>query len=219
MITAKHKKSSILIYDLYINKILKKDFHSFIAVNEYPEIPENAGLLITPNHLSWWDGFFIDYIMKKYDSKKIHLMMLEEQLKKYWFFKNVGAFSINPNNAKSIYESFVYSKEILKNPKNYLVIYPQGEIEQYDKEEYTIRKGIKNLIEGFKGNAFVLPLTFKINYENERKPSVYFRFGELLNFDLIKNDFSIFENEFRNGKYLLNESIDKKIITRNLFDD
>lgn len=219
MIKAKHKKSSILLFDFYINKILKKDFHSFNAVNEYPEIPDDSGLLITPNHFSWWDGFFIDFIMKKYDSRKIHLMMLEEQLKKYWFFNNVGAFSINPSNSKSIYHSFVYSKEVLKNPENYLVIFPQGEIEQYDKEEYTIRKGIKNLIEGFKEKSFVLPMTFKINFENERKPSIYLRFGELLDFDLVKKDFTIYENEFRNGRYLLNEAIDNKEIKRNLFDD
>lgn len=218
MIKAKHKKTSILLFDFYINKILKKDFLEFNVVNEYPDIPDDAGLLVTPNHFSWWDGFFIDYVMKKYDTRKIHLMMLEEQLKKYWFFNNVGAFSINPNNSKSIYHSFVYSKEVLKNPDNYLVIFPQGEIEQYDKEEYTIRKGIKNLIEGFKEKSFVLPITFKINFENERKPSVYLRFGELLDFDLVKKDFTIYENEFRNGRYLLNEAIDNKEIKRNLFD-
>lgn len=219
MIKAEHKKWADLIFGFYINKILRKDFSSFILLNEFPKIPDDAGLLIAPNHFSWWDGFFIYNLMKKMSSRKLHIMMLENQLERYWFFKKVGAFSINPSNPKSIYKSFLYSKEVLNNPDNFLVIYPQGEIEPFDKENYTIRKGIRNFVSGYKQKAVLLPITFKIHFDNERKPKVYLRFGKTLNFEDIRNDFSLFENEFQLSRNELNKLIESKEFYKNIFDE
>jgi len=196
MIKAEHKKWARLLYDFYIRRLLKKNFIGFYLLNEFPIIPINAGLIIAPNHFSWWDGFFIDFVCKKYLNRKIHLLMLEEQLQRYWFFKKVGAYSIKLDDPASIAVSLLYSREIVSSPKNFLVIYPQGEIEPYDKRPPQIKEGLKSVIKNLPVETFVLPFAFKIQFGNEMKPDIFARTGDLLNSELILSDYSIFKGAF-----------------------
>ena len=46
-------------------------------------------------------------------NRKIHIMMLEEQLKRYWFFRYLGCYSIDHDKTKSILESVEYTKKVV----------------------------------------------------------------------------------------------------------
>ncbi|MDX1777464.1 MAG: hypothetical protein R3339_01145, partial [Thermodesulfobacteriota bacterium] len=96
MIKASHKKWARLIFNPYCDLLLKRNFSQFLLVNDFPQLSPKLPLIITPNHISWWDGFFIYYLSKKKFNRKIYLMMLESSLEKFWFFQKIGAFSINP---------------------------------------------------------------------------------------------------------------------------
>ena len=161
MIRADHKIWAETIFFPYVTRILKKSFSNFYLVNDFPSIPSDRSLIITPNHISWWDGFFIYYLVKKKFNRKIYLMMLESSLEKFWFFQKIGAFSINPANAKSIIESFGYSREVLSNKNNFLVTYPQGEIEAFEKRPLNLKAGIKSMVKPMKELVDILPVGFK----------------------------------------------------------
>jgi 1-acyl-sn-glycerol-3-phosphate acyltransferase len=210
MIKAEHKKWARLIYDFYISRLLKKNFNSFYLLNEFPSIPKNSGLIITPNHFSWWDGFFIDFIGNKYLDRKIYLLMLEEQLEKYWFFRKIGAFSIKLDNPASIAATLLYSREIISKPENYLVIYPQGELEPYDKRPPKIKEGLVSILKKLPLETFVLPFSFKIRFGNEMKPDVLARAGNLIDSELIVNDYSIFTKAFENTLFELDNNEPQK---------
>ena len=115
MIKADHNKLAHLVFSLYLKSLLKSSFKEFIIINELPMIDNSKGLIVTPNHFSWWDGFFIEYLMRKFSDRKLYIMMLEDQLKKYPFFKYLGACSIKPGSVRSVSESIVYSKEVAKS--------------------------------------------------------------------------------------------------------
>jgi hypothetical protein len=123
-------------------------------------------------------------------------MMLEEQLSRYWFFKKVGAFSINPNNSKSILETFDYTNEILNDTNNAVVMYPQGEIEPFEKKPLKIKKGIKFLLNNLKKDSIIIPVAFKIQHYDNKNPVVIFRWGKKITSGLILRDFSFFERNF-----------------------
>jgi hypothetical protein len=199
MIKAEHKKWARQLFDLYIRRLLKKNFSSFYLLNEFPAVPLNSGLIITPNHFSWWDGFFIDFVCKKYLGRKIYLLMLEEQLQKYCFFKKVGAFSIRLNDPASIAATILYSREVISNPENFLVIYPQGELEPYDKRPLQIKEGLNSIIKKLPLETFILPFAFKIQHGNEMKTDVLSRAGDLINAELILEDYSIFTKAFESN--------------------
>jgi len=208
MIKADHKYLARLLYDFYIKRLLRSNFQHFFLTNDFPNIPDNEGLIVTPNHFSWWDGFFVDYAIKPFCKRKLFIMMLEEQLKTYWFFKKIGAFSINQKNPKSISTTLNYTIETLNNAKNVLIFYPQGEIEVYDKRPLIVKKGLKVLISMSDFQVNILPVAFKIKYGNNKKPDVVVRFGKLLASSELKDNFNLFVDEFNLNISLLDKEID-----------
>lgn len=197
MIKAEHKKWAHFVFDIYLNRIIKKDYQDFFIIAEVPDIDNKRGLIITPNHFSWWDGFFIYYLMKKLSSRQIYIMMLEDQLKKYSFFKKLGAFSINQHNPKSIIESLNYASSLIQND-SYVVIYPQGEIEPYEKRPLTVKEGLIKIIDRTDLETEILPVAFKIHHSNQRKPFLYVLIGDKIPAKKVRYDFQLFVNGFNN---------------------
>jgi 1-acyl-sn-glycerol-3-phosphate acyltransferase len=216
MIKAEHKAWAHFIFDIYLNRIIKRDFQGFYIIGELPDLDNNKGLIITPNHFSWWDGFFIYYLMKKFSSRKIYIMMLEDQLKSYSFFKKLGAFSINQQNTKSIIDTINYASTLISGD-SYLVIYPQGEIESYEKRPLTVKEGLVKIIEKAEIETDVLPVSFKIHYTTTRKPFLYATFGNPITARVVQNNFKLFADSFNNTVVMLDSGFQnlKKI---NLFE-
>ncbi len=199
MIRAEHKLWARLIFIPYIYRLLRKHFSNIYLVNEPPQVPENNGLIITPNHFSWWDGFFIDFVMRRYSNRKLHIMMLEEQLKRFWFFRKLGAYSIDVNNKQSISESLQYTREIISDPAHFVVYYPQGEIQPYDKRPLKLKPGLKRVLQNISRPVSVVPAAFRIQYGDQRKPDVYARFTGPLPGETVVNEFNLYESEFCNN--------------------
>jgi hypothetical protein len=123
-------------------------------------------------------------------------MMLESQLERYWFFKKLGAFSINPQNPKSIINTFNYTEKILKNTDNFVVTYPQGRIRPYEERPMEIKSGVQNIIKRIFRSTIVVPVGFKIQYFEEKHPEVFCRFGNIIEGKDIISDFQLFIEEF-----------------------
>jgi len=200
-----------------MNNLLKKNFSHFYLVNNFPDIPEDKGLIITPNHISWWDGFFAEYLFKKYLNRNLYIMMLEEQLKRYWFFRMLGAYSINPASPLSIRETVNYTREVVADPKNFIVTFPQGEIESFEKRPLTLRRGLNFIVKGIEKDFLVLPVGFKIQYYNEKYPSIIVRFSNLLQGKEIIKNYSLYESEFVNNIDMIVEAAEKKLFVKDLF--
>lgn len=199
MIKAEHKWWARLIFNPYTDRLLRKNFGNFYLVNDLPDIDNSAGLIITPNHFSWWDGFIADFISRKLIKRKIHVMMLEEQLKRYWFFKKVGAYSINTANPVSMVKTLNYTSDIAGSPENFVVLFPQGKIQPLNEKSVSIKEGLKILLDKVDFELFVLPVAVKIEYGNEKNPDIIVRFGRLLKGIEIQSDFEIFVGEFTNN--------------------
>lgn len=214
MIKAKHNFLAESIYRIYVSRLLKSNFSKFILLNEYPVVDKEKGIIITPNHFCWWDGFFADYLMRSFSKRRAYLLMLENQLIRYWFFKYVGAFSINTSAPEDMKESMTYARNISACPSDYLIFFPQGEIQAYEKRFISLKRGLINLTEG--SDANVLIVSFKIVFNKEKKPSVYGRFGELLSAKEVNKDLKVYENLFLENTEMLDFGIQSGT-GRNLF--
>lgn len=219
IIEAKHNKAALLVFNIYINRLLRNNFSNFFLVNLPPELPKNKSVIITPNHMSWWDGFFIHKINREILKRNLYFMMLRKQLERFWFFKYIGAYSIRPDNPKSISESINYTNKILRHPDNAVAFYPQGEIEPFDQRPLRLKKGLQLFLKYIKNECVVLPVAFKIHYYNEKYPAIIFRSGRIIKADEILNDFGVFENEFLLNIDALNDYALGRNFIRNLFTD
>ena len=207
MIRADHKRWAELIFDPYLGRILKKDFSHFYISKGMPELPGDTGLLVTPNHISWWDGFFIYHCMKRYSRRKIHLMMLEEQLRQFPFFRYLGAYSIDPGVRKAVRESLEYTKENLVRPDSYTVVYPQGEIVPQDTSPLSFQKGIVHILGSLEKPVAVMPVIFLVKPYNERHPEIWCRFGETHSSDDVQKDLDGYEAAANRELELLQKDI------------
>lgn len=207
MIKADHKKWAKFVFEIYLERLLKKSFHDFRIVNEIPQIDNTKALLITPNHFSWWDGFFIYWLNKKILKRKLHIMMLEEQLRRYWFFQKLGCYSVDLTDKRKMITSLKYSVDLLSEPGNLVTIYPQGHIQPFDTSNMELKEGINFLGKQSSKDFTVLPVAFKIEYTNEKLPAIYCRFGKPIISRQAANFPQLFKDEFIINLNLLKENI------------
>lgn len=51
-------------------------------------------VLLLCNHISWWDGFWANYVNMKIFHRRFWFIMAEEQLEKNRFFNKTGGFPV-----------------------------------------------------------------------------------------------------------------------------
>jgi 1-acyl-sn-glycerol-3-phosphate acyltransferase len=217
MIQAQRSRWALFIFDIYLNRLMRKYFSRFYVVNSFPDLPADAGLIVTPNHFSWWDGFFAYYALKRYTRRNIYLMMLEDQLSHYRFFRKVGAYSLNPGNPVSIARTISYTREIVSDPAKLAIVFPQGEIEPYDKRPPELKKGISFIAKSLRPDTNILPLACKIQYDNLKTPYVAIRFGIPLTAGAVHTSFQQYEREFSIMLDELDRATKEKLFLHNLF--
>jgi 1-acyl-sn-glycerol-3-phosphate acyltransferase len=123
------------------------------------------------NHFSWWDGFIALNINQRYFRKKFHIMMLEEQLRDRMFLNKSGAFSLNKGH-RSMVETFSYTRELLDDPGNLVVMYPQGKIFSMHDQPYVFEKGWFRIIERLEQPVQLVFYYALVDYFSHRKPTM-----------------------------------------------
>jgi hypothetical protein len=180
MITPNPKPWAHRLFQFYLKHSLLKDFHAVYLLTPIPEIPNSNALILAPNHSSWYDGFIPYFINQKYFQREFHILMLEEQLLRFHFFRKLGALGIRPDQAADIKSGITYMNTILK-PKSLLVYFPQGKIVPDAVPEFQLQQGLRLLKP--QHPTVVLPMRMHIESLNERKPALFISFGNLIPLD------------------------------------
>lgn len=210
IIKAKPLKVKYLIFiSNIINWILRRKFKK-IVIHSIPSINRNSSFIFMANHFSFLDGFIAAYLIRKelyvrVPLKGLYIMVLEKQLQKNKWITRFGGFSVSPGT-DTVQESLAYAAEILSEPGNVLLFYPQGKIESNHTAYIQIKNGIADIISRINGDCQMIWSSNLIDYYEGIKPSLYCRLldcGTNKEFDL---------NQFRkqvNEHHLL--SIQKQI--------
>lgn len=176
MLKANHSSWANAVFDIYINRLLRKSFHSFYLHGSAPEISDRP-IILAPNHSTWWDGFFVYILNQLYLKKKFHIMILEEQLAKYRFFRRLGGFSIDQLSPKKMMESLQYTSRLLNDTRNLAVIFPQGELLPNHIRPIACRPGIGRILKMAEIEIDLIPLSIKTQHLGEQNAEVFFKFG------------------------------------------
>jgi len=191
---------NIVFYNLlkwYIHHIIQKDFEKIVF--EPCPLSFDKSVLLLGNHFSWWDGFFPFYLNNLHFKKKFYILMLEDKLREFPMFRYVGAYSIQPGTRSAI-ESLRYTAELLKNPQNIVVFFPQGRIQSLYQENPTFEKGISKILDNITPQETQVVLGgYFPDYLANRRPTLFVRWKihkEENNFDFerIKTDFITFQH-------------------------
>jgi hypothetical protein len=174
MTPARHSLWADRIFLPYILIQLRKAFHNLYFLGPVPELDPALPLLVTPNHSTWWDGFFFYILNKRIWQRKGYLMMLEEQLCKYRFFSRIGAFGIEPGLARKSYEALRYSADVLRNPSNALCIFPQGVLRHAGVRPLEFQRGVGYILKLYDGDVNLMPLGIRCEFLFDQRPEAFF---------------------------------------------
>lgn len=165
---------------VFIGKILiwllKRRFKK-IVVHPMEETSLDSSYIFMSNHFSFLDGFIAGYLLKQelYDKgalKGVYIMVLEKQIQQNKWITKFGGFSVAPGT-DSVKESLAYAAEILSQPGNVLLLYPQGKIESNHVDYINVRNGINEIVPQIKGSCQLLWSTNLVDYYEGIKPSLY----------------------------------------------
>ena len=181
MIPAEHRKWADWIFYFYISALFKRHFYSIYLLKPIPAFDLSKPVLLLPNHSSWWDGFFIYVLNKRYIKRRVFLMMLEEQLKKNSFFRYLGAYSVNQGNSRDVKQSLQYTIDLLNGREgNPLVcFFPQGELLPWNKRPLNFRRGLEYILDHIKSEVQICFLGIRIEFLNEQRPEVFTQFSSV----------------------------------------
>jgi 1-acyl-sn-glycerol-3-phosphate acyltransferase len=170
IIKARHHWFYYPFFTWYSRRMPRRDF-SRVKLHQHVK-DSGKPILMIGNHVSWWDGFLAHYINLELFHRRIHIMMLEEQLEKRMFLNKTGAYSIK-KGARSALESLQYTAEILSDPGNMVVLYPQGSIHSITDLPVRFEKGWYRV---FSYLSEPIQVTFYISlfdYFSSRKPELH----------------------------------------------
>jgi len=172
------------MFSVYNKHILKKHFHRILlkGTDNINGRDKNIPSIMFGNHSNWWDGFLAFYLSYDLWKTDIYLMMDLKQMKKYKFFKWLGAFSVNRESARESYESVKYASELVKDRKTMLWIFPQGEMLPNDIRPLRFQNGLSKLLE-MTGKVNLFPVAFNYEFILEQRPEVFINVSESITVD------------------------------------
>ncbi len=199
MVVNKNNWFMFSFFSWYISRRVTKHFYQ-VEFNNV-EVDPNESVLLIANHFSWWDGFLFFHLNKLLLKKKFHVMILEETILKHAFLKYVGAFSVS-KGSKSIVETLKYAGNLLNDPQNLLLIFPQGNLSSNFTDTLNFEKGLGKIIEiSQKKFQYVFAAAFTEHF-SQPKPTafIYLKTEEAANFAGLANVQSAYQEHYNQSK-------------------
>ncbi|MNL13821.1 hypothetical protein D3C87_1347400 [compost metagenome] len=187
-----HKNSFVFsFFSWYIRYILKRDFSAYVF-NDFKLRGEEAVLLLA-NHFSWWDGFLMFQLNRLLFKKEFHVLVTDEDYKKHWFLKYVGAFAAE-GKGKDVVETLLYAGQLLNDPNNLVLMFPQGKLYSVYNGSIAFEKGVMQVVNG-SGKKFQIVFAANLIDLSTRKPQLQTQLAgweaeEYMSLQLLKSEYN-----------------------------
>lgn len=208
IIKAKHHFVIHPIFKLFSRVMINRHFARVEVIGNV-ELNDDRSILLLSNHCSWWDGFWQLNLNVKIFKKKFHFMMLEEQLRKHWYFNYTGGFSVK-KSTRSVVQTIQYSAELLSHSENLVLMFPQGKIESIHKRSYTFEKGVEMILKRTdRSKVQIVFLINTIDYFINMKPILHHYIAEYKGADI--SSFALQESYNAFYKESIKQQTDKQV--------
>lgn len=178
-------------FSWYIRYIVNKNFSAY-GFNPF-EVKAQKAVLLLANHFSWWDGFFMFQLNRLVFKKEFHVLVTEEEYKRHWFLKYLGVFAAE-GKGKDVLETLLYAGKLLDDPKNLVLLFPQGKLCPVYSDHIAFEKGVMQIVNASKKEFQIVFAANLISYK-ERKPRVQtylenWEAEEYMSLQLLKSEYN-----------------------------
>lgn len=202
MIKAKKSYLFRFIFHMYnTNWLLRRSFNSVRLKGKFPS--QATASLILVNHSSWWDGLVSFYLSQTQLTQDSYAMMGEPGLKRFPFFRKIGAFSIQTNSKSSLINSLHYAVSLLKQEKA-IWMFPQGKEQHTELRPLRFQSGAAYLLEKVP-EVLIIPVTYYYTFLHEQKPELFIEIGKPFQLTLKKRSIMTAELE-----QIITQQLDKQ---------
>ena len=139
------------------------------------------GVLMLANHSSWWDFFMavFTYETLGFDG---YGMTEHSNLRKFGFFRRIGAYSVERTDPASVREAIDYTSELLVRPRTAVFLFPQGRIVCNDVRPLEFQGGLRLILQKV-GRLRIVPTAFRYDFWQDERPEAFVRLGEVVEVD------------------------------------
>jgi 1-acyl-sn-glycerol-3-phosphate acyltransferase len=156
------------VLHFYVCWIVGRQFHQLLF-NKI-DIDPDKSILLLANHFSFWDSLILYIVNRKLLKKRFYVMVREDTTVKLQYLKFGGAFSIN-KRSKDMLESLEYAAELLKDPKNLVLIFPQGKLYSNFVNDIHFEKGTARIMQKAADKFQIIFAATFVQYLKHKKPT------------------------------------------------
>jgi 1-acyl-sn-glycerol-3-phosphate acyltransferase len=156
----------------YVGWKFRSAFRGLWVRGPLPRGPESR--LVYANHSNWWDGFVLHQLGRAagWDA---YCVMEEHNLARYRFLARLGAFSIRRGEGASSLETVRYARELLRQPRAAVCIFPEGQLRPFGMRSPRLERGVELLARV--GGVACVPLAIRYVFLEHERPDVLVEVG------------------------------------------
>lgn len=142
---------------------------------EFPRI--DLPVIAYMNHSAWWDAVIPVHLSHDLFRREIHALMEGEQIGKYPFFRHLGCFGPTSSGIAEARAIANYAARVLRSGNRpVLWICPQGALFPA-RVPMNFKSGLARIAAAVP-DAVIIPMAFRYEFHNEKKPDCWVRTGE-----------------------------------------
>lgn len=174
-IPARESRLFISLFGWYVRWLTKFRFKHIWLKQHYRPSPGSRSIYYL-NHSSWWDGIIPLLLNRFLFHQNARAMMEDTQMKRYKFFRRLGAFSVSPNETRRSARSLRYAVESMQRNNASLFIFPEGEIVPFTANQPVFRDGLSWLCRQLP-ETDVIPIGIYIHTLRYNRPELHIQIG------------------------------------------
>ena len=171
MITASDHPVFTPLMRCYMDWRIRRSFHRILFEGECV-VASDAPLLLLANHVGWWDGFWIERLVRYRFRRNLRVMMGHEALSANRMLRYMGGFS-GGTGVGDRRAMLRYAIGELANPANALLLFPQGAFYSLYEEQVFFKPGAAYLIGRSERTPVVVFIALMMEYGPKPRPTVY----------------------------------------------
>ena len=179
-------------YVWYFSYIFKKEFSTF-SYNKL-NVKNDEAILVLANRFSWWDGFMLFLLNRKVFKKQFHVLVTSNDYQQIKHLKYFGAFAPE-DKGKDVIKTFQYAGTLLNDPKNLVLIFPQGKMRSSYTKSISFEKGVLQVINASNKRFQLVFSAILTDYFNAQKPEAeayltHWKAEEYISLQLLKSEYN-----------------------------
>lgn len=137
-----------------------------------PAVDTEHSILLISNHISWWDGCWNFYLTESILHRRFYFMAGSPQLQRHPFMKVIGGIPLQTYSRKNL-KSIASITRLLQNPRNAVLLYPQGKIASTYKSRFCFSPGTDHLLHLLPSDTQLLLVAYFTETGTRMRPGVW----------------------------------------------